>query len=185
MSLKSDLNFIKTVLGNYKVGTFMPSSKYVIKKIIKEIKPHHKFIVEYGAGNGAITKEILKILPPNGKLIAVELDNNFINELKKIKDQRLTIIQEDAFKISERLKTLLPTIDVVVSSLPFMIIKQNKIKEIIENTHNALSKQGVFIICQHFPIVFLYLKKFFKNNIKWNFEPRNSIPYFIITAKKD
>ena len=39
MSLKSDLNFIKTVLGNYKVGTFMPSSKYVIKKIIKEINP--------------------------------------------------------------------------------------------------------------------------------------------------
>lgn len=184
MSLKSDLNFIKTVFGNYKIGTLMPSSKYVIKKIIKEIKPHHKFIIEYGAGNGIITKEILKILPPNGQLIAIELNNIFINELKKIKDKRLIIIKGDVVKISENIKILMPKIDVVVSTLPFIIIKPKQTKEIIKNTYNALSKSSIFIICQHFPIVFLYLKKFFKNNIKWDFEPRNSIPYFIITARK-
>lgn len=184
MSLKSDFNFIKTAIGNYKVGTFMPSSKYVVKKIIKEIKPHHKFIIEYGAGNGVITKEILNVLPPDGKLIAIELNDLFINELKKIKDKRLIIIKENAVKISKNIKTLMPKIDAVISTLPFMIIKPKQTEEIIKNTYNSLSKSGIFIICQHFPIVFKYLKIFFKNNIKWSFEPRNSIPYFIITAQK-
>lgn len=184
MNLKSDFNFIKTVLKNYKVGTFTPSSKYVIKKIIKEIKPNHKFIIEYGAGNGVITKEILKILPPDGKLIAIELNGDLIKELEKINDKRLTIIKGDAVEISKNLKTLLPTIDVAISTLPFAIIKPKQIEEIIKNTYDALPKQGIFIICQHFPIIFKYLD-IFQKNVKWKFEPRNSIPYFIITAKKD
>ena len=69
--INSNLNFIKTAIKDFKVGALTPSSKYVVKKIIKEIKPEYKYIVEYGPGDGVITKEILKILPQDGRLVVI------------------------------------------------------------------------------------------------------------------
>lgn len=181
----ANLNFIKTAIKDFKVGAFTPSSKYVVKKIIKEIKPEYKFIVEYGPGDGIITKEILKIMPQNGQLIAIELNRNFVNELKKIKDKRLKIIFGDAVKISENLDKLnLPRIDAIVSGIPCSILKTKEKKELIKNTYNILTESGVFIIYQNIPLIFSELNKVFKKSISWHFEPRNFIPYFIMVAEK-
>lgn len=181
----ANLNFIKTAIKDFKVGALTPSSKYVVKKIIKEIKPEYKFIVEYGPGDGIITKEILKILPQNGILIAVELNQSFIGELEKIKDKRLKIICGDAVKISENLDKLgLPRIDAVVSGIPCSILKPKERKELMKNTYNILSESGIFIIYQNIPLIFSELNKVFKKSISWHFEPRNFVPYFIMVAEK-
>lgn len=181
----ANLNFIKTAIKDFKVGALTPSSKYVVKKIIKEIKPEYKYIIEYGPGDGIITKEILKIMPQNGRLIAVELNRNFINELKKIKDERLRIIFGNAVKISENLDKLnLPRIDAIVSGIPCSILKPKERKELIKNTYNILTESGVFIIYQNIPLIFSELNKVFKKSISWHFEPRNFIPYFIMVAEK-
>ncbi|MEK7593332.1 MAG: rRNA adenine N-6-methyltransferase family protein [Patescibacteria group bacterium] len=183
--IKIDLNFIKTAIKDFKVGALTPSSKYVVKKILKEIKPEYKYIVEYGPGDGIITKEILKILPQDGRLIAIELNLNFINELKKIKDKRLKIIHGDAVKISKNIDKLgLPRIDAIISGIPCSILKLKDKKELIKNTYDILTKSGLFIIYQNIPLIFSELNKVFKKSISWHFEPRNFVPYFIMVAEK-
>ncbi|MEK9154998.1 MAG: hypothetical protein AAB596_02960 [Patescibacteria group bacterium] len=184
--IKNNFNFLKTALRDFKVGALTPSSRYVVKKIIKEIKPDYKYIVEYGPGDGVVTKAILNILPSDGRLIAIELNESFVGQLKKIKDDRLIIIYGNVVEVSKKLKKLnLPQIDAVISGIPCSILTSKEREELVKNTYNSLVKSGIFLIYQSIPIVFLELNKFFRKNITWRFEPRNFTPYFILIAKKD
>ncbi len=71
--------FLKIALTDYRmVAELMPTSKYAIRRILNQIKPEQKTIIEYGAGDGVITKEILKILPADGKIIAIELNPDLL-----------------------------------------------------------------------------------------------------------
>lgn len=180
------INFIKIAIQDYRtVAAISPTSRYAAGRIVKEIKERHKFIVEYGAGNGAITKEILRKIPADGRLIAVELNKNFIAELEKINDKRLTIINSDVFEVSKNLTKLgLPRIDAVISGIPFSYINSAKRKEIIRNTYRALADSGVFIVYQHSPLIRSLLESSFKKNVRLYFEPRNFLPYFIMSAEK-
>lgn len=181
----SKFDFIKTAVKDYKVAALTPSSKYVVRRVLKEIKPRHKFIVEYGPGDGVITKKILSVLPADGRLVVVELNGDFINGLRQINDGRLLIIHDDVQNISYRLKNLdIPRIDVVVSGIPFSLIKSDKRKEIIVNTAQALQPQGIFIVYQTSPLILPILKQCFNGSVRWHFEPRNLVPYFIMVAEK-
>jgi len=64
--------FTKEVLFSIKkVGAIAPSSKYLAKNILKDISfDENQVILEFGSGNGAITKHILKQLPSKSKLIS-------------------------------------------------------------------------------------------------------------------
>ncbi|HAP01681.1 MAG TPA: hypothetical protein DCQ93_07140, partial [Bacteroidetes bacterium] len=86
------IQFLNQFLENKKVGAVMPSSRYLVREMIKPIdfsKAH--LIVEYGPGHGNITKEILKKMLPDAKLLVFEINPPFIEELEKIKDNRLHI----------------------------------------------------------------------------------------------
>lgn len=180
------INFIKIAIQDYRtVAAISPTSRYAAGRIVQKIKEGHKFIVEYGAGDGAITKEILRKIPADGRLIAVELNKNFITELEKINDKRLIIINSDVTDVSRNLAKLgLPRIDAVISGIPFSYINSEMRKEIIKNTYNALTDSGVFIVYQHSPLVLSYLEVFFKKYVSLYFEPRNFLPYFIMAAEK-
>lgn len=181
----SKFKFIKTALKDRKVGALTPSSKYVVRKVIGEIKPEYKIIVEYGAGDGVITKEILKILPPDGKLLAIETNDEFIEKLKNIRDKRLIIIKEDARNISKRFPEFgFAGIDMVISGIPFSFIKPRERKEIIKNAYDNLADSGKLLLYQNFPLVIFNIKNFLWDRVNYRFEPRNFLPYFIITAVK-
>lgn len=180
------LNFLKIAIKDYwRVGAIKPTSDFAAKKLAGLIEPNHKFIIEYGAGDGALTKEILKTLPPDGLLIAVEINSSFINELKKIQNNQLLIISNNVADISKDLAKLgLPKVDVVISGIPFSHIKAETGKEIIRNTYQSLAESGMFIIYQHSPRILPWLKSLCNGNIQWYFEPRNFLPYFVMIARK-
>ncbi len=180
------INFIKIAIQDYRtVAAISPTSRYAAGRIVQKIKEGHKFIVEYGAGDGAITKEILRKIPADGRLIAVELNKNFVTELEKINDKRLIIINSDVTDVSRNLAKLgLPRIDAVISGIPFSYINSEMRKEIIKNTYNALTDSGVFIVYQHSPLILSRLEAFFKKDVRLYFEPRNFLPYFIMAAEK-
>ncbi len=181
----SGLDFLKATLKDYKVGAITVSSKYVVKKLIEQLfLSDPKYIVEYGAGDGVVTKEILKNLPADGKLIAFEINENFIHELRRIKDDRLVISTDDVIAASGDLKRAgLPRIDAVISGIPFTLISPKDRVRLIANTCSALGKEGVFLVYQYSPLIFPILKKYFRS-IDISFEPRNFLPYFIMRAEK-
>ncbi len=182
----SKVHFLKTALQDYKVGALTPSSNFVVKQIVKKL-PHHSraCIIEYGAGDGVITKALLEHMPPDGKLIAIEMNPHFITLLKKIRDPRLQIIDGDVLKICKDLSVLkLPRIDAVISGIPFSFFNSNERHIIAKQTFQKLSEHGRFILYQVSPLMFPYLKKYFKKKINLSLEVRNFPPYFIMVAEK-
>jgi len=180
----SGFNFLKMAIRDYKVGAITVSSKYVVQSLMKQISPAYKYIVEYGAGDGIVTKEILKQLPPDGQLIAFELNKDFASELNKINDKRLRVLNDDVIVASRDLKKLgLPRIDAVISGIPFTLIKPKDRERVVSNTYSAVNPGGMFLVYQYSPLIFPLLKKFFKK-IDISFEPRNFLPYFIMRAEK-
>jgi phospholipid N-methyltransferase len=177
-------SYLKNYLKDIKIGAVAPSSRFVIKKIIKQIHHDTKYIVEYGAGDGVMTKELLKILPRDGVLVAVETNNTLIKDLKKIHDKRLVVVHDDVLAVSRDFSQLgLPRIDVVISGIPLSFFKSSVRKDLIKRTAHGIARRGQFIVYQYSILVFPILKKHFKT-VKLSFEPRNFLPYFIMNAER-
>lgn len=177
------LSFFKNMTKDHKVGAFFASSIFAARRIVKEIEPEYKTIVEYGPGDGAVTKEILKVLPPDGKLLAVELNPAFIADLEKIKDSRLTVISEDVIDFSKKLESFGP-VDMVISSIPFSFLKPEERESVITHTYKALNPGGKILLFQYRLLMLAYLKKAAGKKIRRYFEPRNIFPYWIMVAEK-
>lgn len=77
---------------------------------------NNDLVLEIGAGNGIVTKELLK---KAGKTIVVEIDRQFEGSLKKI-DGKLQIIFTDALKVLEERRIKFTKI---VGSLPSSIVE--------------------------------------------------------------
>lgn len=179
------LDFIKIAVKDYKkVGAVTITSQHTIKRVLKVLKPEYKYIVEYGAGNGVITKELLKALPADGKLIAIELNGQLFGELSKIKDPRLKAVHGDVLSESKDFSQLgLPRLDAVISSLPLALLSGKQREQLIENTYQGLVYGGRFIVCQYTLIVLPVLKNKFKK-VSYSLEVRNLLPYFVMVGEK-
>ena len=178
------LDFIKTAVRDYRVGALSASSQYTIEKIMRELNSEHEYIIEYGAGDGVVTKEILKRLPVHGKLVAVEFNKEFFPDLKSIDDERVSILSDDVRIVAKNLRGLgLPKIDAVISGIPFSFLSPKERREIVKNTYQALASGGIFIVYQYSPFMLPILKKYF-SRVELRFEPLNIPPYFIMRAEK-
>lgn len=183
--MQQKIDFLKTALKDFKVGAVTASSKYAIRRIVKEIPPECRSIVEYGAGDGVITKKILEKLPANGKIIAVELNQGFVSRLKEVKDSRLEVVAEDVAVFSQNLAdSNSPRIETIISGIPFTFFKPHVRRQIIRATYDLLAPGGIFIVYQYSTLMLPELKKYFPE-IKIMFEPRNLPPYFIMKARKN
>jgi len=178
------IDFIKVALKDYKVGAVAKSSKYTVRAILKQVRPGYKLVVEYGAGDGVITKELLSRLPHDAKVVAVELNKDFVALLNNIKDDRLAVKDEDVLRVSENFSTAgAKDADTVISGIPFSFFSPTTRETIVRNTHKNLRPGGVFIVYQYSPLMLPVLKKYFKR-VTMTLEPRNVFPYFIMVAEK-
>lgn len=179
-----NLHFLKSLIKDYRVGAVTKSSEFVIRKAVSYLKPRHKYVIEYGGGTGVVTEEILKVLPSDGRLTVVELNKDFISELKKIKDPRIKILQGDISKVLKKIiKEDASRIDAVICNIPFTFLKPQMREEIIKNTFEALKPCGIFVVFQYSTLILPVLKKYF-GEIEIAFEWRNLPPYFFMKAEK-
>jgi len=165
------------------VGSILPSSPCVIKAITKALPEDCQNIIEFGPGDGTITKALLEQLPANGKLYAVEINREFVDELRKIKDPRLFVIADDVQHVAKQLPQLFPQgVDAVVSGIPFSFIPAETRSTIVADTRRALRPKGRFVVYQNSTLMRNTLEAHF-SKVKVGFEPRNIFPYFIMSAE--
>lgn len=127
-----------------------------------------RVIVEYGPGEGCHTREIVRRMHPDSKVILFELDPEFAEHLESQfrGDSRVTILNSDAATLAqELLKRGLSQCDYVVSGIPFSILEPEKKRELLRSTYDSLAPHdsAAFIIyqvtnelvghCRHFPRV--------------------------------
>jgi len=165
------------------VGSVWPSSGRLARRMVKGIKG--PVVLELGPGTGIFTKEILKKLPPKGKLICIENNATFIKYLRReIKDKRFKLCAGDALMLKKFLaKNGVAKVDCVVSGLPLGNFKRETKQHILKEIAACLNDQGLFVQFEYLMAAIKDIKKVFPS-IAISFELFNIPPAFVMRCQK-
>jgi phosphatidylethanolamine/phosphatidyl-N-methylethanolamine N-methyltransferase len=152
---------MEAVKNMKQVGSIVPSSSFLTKKIIKGIDFNKNLnVLELGAGTGVFTKEILNRMSDDSILYSYENNENFINSLKDINDDRL-IIKGECVSTLDSLQD--GYFDVVISSLPLSNLTKEFKKKIYRDIRTKLRKSGMFIQYQYSLSDYKHIESLFRN----------------------
>lgn len=181
----SPFSYLSAFLRDKAVASVAPSSKFLVDKMLERMDPGScPIIVEFGPAEGVMTRRILHSMPENGTLLAVELNENFVKAVKRIRDPRLKVVHGDAFEIESHLLSAgIPAADCVVSGIPFSFFDPPKRLELAQSIHKVLSPQGRFVAFQYTTHLIPVLNKTFRD-VDISLEVRNLPPALVMTAKK-
>ncbi|MCB9188006.1 MAG: methyltransferase [Flavobacteriales bacterium] len=175
-------SFIKEFFkARRQVGALAPSSKFLMKKMIKPIDfSTAKCIIELGPGNGIFTKGILEQMNSDCKLFSFELNQSFYEQIKsEINDHRLTLLNRSAEDIISVIEEYgIEKVDYIVSSLPLTVIPSEIKTVILDRAKNALSDDGKYIQFQYTLNAKKLLEERF-SSVKIEFTAANFPPAFI------
>lgn len=168
---------IVTAVKNLKqVGSIVPSSGLLVRKIVKRIDFDKEIkILELGAGNGVITKEILNRMSGTSLLYSYENNPYFISLLEKINDQRLIVKGENVSRLNMLEDGYF---DVVVSSLPLANMTHAFKNKVYTDIKSKLKESGTYIQYQYLLSDYKMIGKSF-NKGKLGFCLFNLPPAFI------
>lgn len=168
------------------VGSIIPSSRILIDKMLRPVDwESTKLFVEYGPGVGTFTRPILKLLPEDAKLIAIDTNADFIEFLREsIDDERLIPVRGSAADVEKIVADRgFEAADYVVSGLPFSTLPPGVGADIAEATAKVLRPGGAFLVYQFSPKVLDFLKPMF-DRIDRAFEWINVPPAHLFWAWK-
>lgn len=178
-------SYLKIFLDDKGVAAVTPSSKYLIERVVKAMDLRNaKTVVEYGAAAGIMTWPILSRLPPDGKLLAIELNDRLFEALSRRSDPRLRLYHGDVRRIDSIAGQFgFSEVDVVVSGIPFAFLSSGGRRDLLAKTAALLKPGGRFVVYQHTTHLIPLFNDYFKG-FKTQFELRNLPPYFVFTAVK-
>jgi phospholipid N-methyltransferase len=142
--------FLNQSIRHFKeIGAIAPDSPPCIDTLVNTIPfASAELIVEYGAGSGAVTCEILRRKEPESTFICFEKNNSFYNFLRKnVAGPNFFIIHDDVFN-SRNILFLkfglhLGSVDCIISTLPWSLLKFD---DLLKNVVIPLLKDdGIFI----------------------------------------
>ncbi len=146
------LAFLRGFLTRPKeVGSIIPSSRFMEKRIVNTAGLREaKLAVELGPGTGGTTKAFLRAMAPDAKLLAIEINPDFVTLLNDtIDDDRLIVHEGSAADIPSALgKYGLDTPEVILSGIPFSTMDRELGLSILQSVHDALPTNGRFVAYQ-------------------------------------
>ena len=178
------IQFIKESLKSLKeVGTIFPSSQFVVKKMVAPINFEKNLtILELGSGDGVITKKLLEKMNSNSQLVCFETNREFYQELKKINDEKMILINDSAEKMKSYLDEFeIKKIDYIVSSVPLVSLPKETTNKILSVSVEILGMSGKLIQLQYTKLLDKRLKSYY-NQTDIQFTPKNYLPAFIYTC---
>jgi phospholipid N-methyltransferase len=131
------------------VGAAVPSSRALARRIASFLPCNPKgFVIELGAGTGAVTEALLEHGLPASRVIPVELSANMVRHLQK-RFPQLSVLGGNAAKLGELLAQELPQtkgrISHIVSSLPLRSLPIGVVARIVREVKRLLPVDGTFI----------------------------------------
>jgi len=184
-SERSALTYLELFLKDRFVATVSPSSKFVIRRVLKALDlASARVVVEYGPADGVITEPLLSHLPKEATLIAIERNGEFFARLRRIQDPRFHAVHGDARDIDKHLRHFgVAWADRVVSGIPFSYLSAPEREALLRTTAARLSPGGRFVAYQVTTHLIPLLKRHFRS-VDTQFEIRNIPPHFVFTAFK-
>ena len=93
-SVSSLLLFSRNFLKHPRMlGSVIPSSRFLVNRLLRQVDwSRARTIVEYGPGVGTITSHLLRRLGPDGRLVAIDTNRDFVRHLgRTLRDPRLHV----------------------------------------------------------------------------------------------
>lgn len=142
---------IKHIANIRTSGTIIRSSPYLISRLLRRIDfARANTIVQLGIGTGCITRELLKRMRPDARLISVEVNEVFVRDCHRIRDPRLIVRHSCASDLRRLLDELgIDRADHVVSSLPLAIMDDGLVERILAVSESCLEADGLFLQYQY------------------------------------
>jgi len=160
------------------LGSVIPSSPFLVNDLLREVDwDRARVVVEFGPGVGTITREILKRMRSYSVLMAIELNDDFVEYLgSTIRDPRLRIVHGSAADVRQILAehNLAPA-DYIISSLPYSIMSESLRQEVVIESRRALNARGSLLVYQYSRAVLPYLKSSF-SSVQQGFQLFNILP---------
>jgi phospholipid N-methyltransferase len=181
-------SYFKVFMDDKGVASVTPSSKFIVERVLKAMDLRNtKYIIEYGAASGPVTRGILAQMPPDARLIAIELNEKLFEQLKAdIKDPRMIPVCGDVRRIKDIAREHgFPEgqVDAITSGIPFAFLSGRGRHELLRDTHDLLKPGGRFVPYQVTTHLVGLLDEYFRK-VKTQFEIRNIPPHFVFTAFK-
>lgn len=132
------------------VGSVIPSSRFLEQRILKHADiGKNDTVVELGPGTGGTTHTLLNELGPRGRLLSIEVEEEFVEMLKEIDDPRLIPHHGSAVDIASILAMHhLAAPDVVISGIPFSTMPTEIGEKIVRAIHDVLRPGKSFVAYQ-------------------------------------
>ena len=176
--------FFREFLKNGKgVGSVYPSSRFLQRKMVSTVNfKDAACIVEFGPGEGCITRQIIKRMGPNTQLFSFEMNEMFIDRFLKFDDPRVHILHDSAENFGKYLQEHgISHADYIISSLPLTNFPVELKESILDNAIKGLAPGGIYMQYQYSTSAFKMLKQKF-NKVKMGFIPINIPPAFVYTC---
>jgi len=166
------------------LGAFLPSSRYLTRHLMSYVNwSATRVVVEYGPGVGTLTTEILRRLRPDGILIAIERNPDFVRYMREnIKDKRLIVHEGSAEEVRDVLAANgASEADCIISGIPYSVLPPHVRDNIMHNSREVLRSGGVFLVYQYTSAILPHMRQIF-GDIRTETEFRNIVPARIFCA---
>ena len=183
--LRKPFSYLETFVADAGVAAIHPSSKYLVGRVVRAVEQGRpRVVVEFGAAEGVMTKKLLKDLPQDGLLAAIERNEGFYRELAGMRDARLRTACGDVREMKKILAELgIGKADCFVSGIPFSFLSPAERSALVHEVYSHLPHGGRFVAYQCTTHLIPLLRKQFQQ-VKVELELRNMPPHFVFTAIK-
>lgn len=140
--------FAMEALSDFRtVASVAPSSRYLVRAMLRPLPLEKaRVVVELGCGTGAMTRALLKQLPPDATLLAFEINPRFTRYLKlTVSDPRLVLIDNAAQTVGQELQQRgFQRAEAVLSSLGLAFMPEAERDVFLGDLSSLLTDDGVF-----------------------------------------
>lgn len=168
------------------LGSVIPSSRFLIRQLLRHVDwDRAKVVVEFGPGVGTISQAMLRHMRTDAKLVAFEINHDFVQLLREnFRDPRFQVQERSAADASTVLPTLgLEGADYIVAGIPFSILPDGVRMAVLHGAHAALKPGGELLIYQFSAKVRADLEAIF-GRVDEVFELRNILPARVFRCVK-
>ncbi|MCH8568601.1 MAG: methyltransferase domain-containing protein [Balneolales bacterium] len=180
----STIAYLKSLLKDKNVASVTPSSSFTIKKTTRNIDfSKDVTIIEYGPGTGVFAEFLLKHISPGSRLIMIEMNVDFVHQLKHLKDDRVSVHHASAEQVEAiALEHGLQKVDYILSGIPFSFLDEKVKNRILAATVRLLHPEGIFLAYQTSSHLKESLQSHF-SHVETCYEIRNIPPMCIYEAR--
>lgn len=174
--------FLRTMLRHPRqVGAVWPTSDRAVSDLLDLADfDEARTVLEFGAGTGVYTRQIISRLRPDGRFLSFELDPDLASTVSgRFADPRLRLINDSAEHAESYLEG--EKADVLVSSVPFTSLPAGLREDLMRAARASLKPGGRMLVLQYSKTVLPHLRRHF-GPVRMRVSPINLPPAFLFAC---